>query len=168
MRHDLCDLLLVPRGGIGPCQMIRGGLFLIGLGTLLHAARFLVPSLGISASAEVVGLFLIVPWCFLWMKRLRDRKWLPVLAVVPILLYGVFYSVLSVFGLFDILAASIEQSYEQYPEDPVQMQTATIAMFETAMTEQPKRFAATTMIAHIITSMVILFIGNGLIKSKAN
>ncbi|WP_017932553.1 hypothetical protein [Robiginitomaculum antarcticum] len=163
MAHPrLIDLLLVPGGTIGPRNMQRGGVFLIGLGTFLQAAQYVsgVPA-GLAGLFALFGVTLVVPWVLLWTKRFRDGGYPSVMALIPIVLFPILSMILIMIGLGDIFGDAMSQGM-QYPDDRAAMQAA----MEEVLMSQQRRVEVTTVIAPIFASLALLFGTNTLIKSK--
>ena len=160
--QDLSSLLLRPGGKIGPSAMMRGGLFLIGFGTLLHAVQLLNIPEGLIALASIVGFGVIIPWVFLWTKRLRDGGLNPVLCLIPIMAFPILALILIIIGIGDVFGEAMSAGMA-LQDDQVAMQAA----MEEVILANERKVQIASLIMPIFASLIILFIGNALIKSKS-
>lgn len=161
-RRGLKELLIVSGGTIGPRDMERGGLFLIGLGTLLQAAQFVsgLP-IGFASLFSLLGVTLIVPWLFLWTKRFRDGGLPSVMALIPICSFLALSFIFILIGLGDIFGEAMARGMD-YPDDPKAMQVA----IEDVLMSHQRRVEVTYVIMPIFASLALLYGINRMIKSK--
>lgn len=160
--QDLSNLLLRPGGKVGPAGMMRGGLFLIGLGTLLHAVQLLSIPEGFAALASILGFGVIIPWVFLWTKRLRDGGHNPILCLLPIAAFPILSFILLIIGIGDVFGEAMSAGMA-LQDDQVAMQAA----MEEVILANERKVQIAALVMPIFASLFILFIGNALIKSKS-
>lgn len=156
-------LILSPSGRINPSEMMRGGLFLIGLGTLLHAVQLLNIPTALVGLASLLGLALMAPWFFLWAKRFRDGGHSPVLCLLPILAFPILSMIFILIGIGDVFAEAMTAAMALQGDQPA-MQMA----MEEVIWANERKVQIATLVMPIFASLLVLFIGNGLIKSKPN
>ena len=141
--------------------MLRGGLFLIGLGTLLQAVQLLGIPLGLAAIASGLGIILTVPWVFLWAKRFRGGGYNAVLCILPIIAFPILSLIFVIIGIGDIFVEAMSAGMALQGD-----QTAAQEAMEEVMMAQERRIEITSLVMPIFASLLILFGTNSLIKVK--
>lgn len=158
---DLYTLLCVPGGRIGPSDMVRGGIFLIGLGTLLKAIQLLnapTPLLGV---AMMLNIILIVPWVFLWAKRFRDGGRSALMMIIPMGVYIVLATFLMIVGIGDVFVQAMTAGFP-HQGDMAAMQEA----MDVVMLENVRKLEIAALIMPIPAALIVLLGANRMIVSK--
>ncbi len=150
------NLFFSTKGRIGPAAFQSAAIILIAIGFAINMVPFLSFSLGMIVS--ILSLVILWPWICLWVKRLHDAGksgWM--VLVVLLVLIGVNIVV----GRL-MLSMLVDQAAMQ---EAVLNAGADVMGAMKASAEFTKPTIIPSAIAGAVTSFVVVFLGNKVLKS---
>jgi uncharacterized membrane protein YhaH (DUF805 family) len=137
-----------PEGRLDPVSFRDAALILIAVGAVLSLLPLAAPSLTMLSFASFV---LIYPWAVIWVKRLHDAGKPGWMFLIPLLLWlAINAAARSIVGRQFALAQDV---------NPTNLSEALAIA-----TERIQATALPSTIASVIISLVIVFVGNALLK----
>jgi uncharacterized membrane protein YhaH (DUF805 family) len=154
------NLLFSPSGRIGPGQFMKGATILVIVGFILAALPAISPAL---TMVGIIGIVTYWCWIVLWVKRYHDGGKSGWMCLIPIILYMIIGTILSVVlaGMF----VDVEAMQEMAEASEAGDFGALMGMMGAGVTKTGTLIMAA---AAAVVSYLIAFLFNKMIKHDAH